>query len=285
MGERMCGGTPGEHPVRVVAVTGGKGGVGKTNVSINLAVALAQRGRQVMVLDADLGLANVDVLLDLHPASTLVDVLAGRCRLAEIVIDGPAGVQVVPGASGAAGMADLSPAVHGGLIRAFSELTTGLDVLIVDTAAGVGSSVLSFARAAQELLVVVRDEPASVADAYALIRLLSQGGVRRFHLVTNMTREPSEGPVLATRLTAQCDRSLDVVLEHLGDVPYDDALRRAVQRRSAVVELYPRSPAACALRELATRVDAWPLPNLPSGHVQFFFERLLGSARTQKEFV
>lgn len=273
------------RPVRVVAVTGGKGGVGKTNVSVNLGVALAQRGRSVLLLDADLGLANIDLLLGLRARWNLSHVIAGERELAETIVTGPAGLRVVPGASGVAGMADLPAAVHAGLIRAFSEVGADVDVLLVDTAAGVGNGVLSFARAAQEILVVVCDEPTSVADAYALIKLLAHCGVRRFHLVSNMTRELHEGPALAARLSAVCDRYLDVVIEYLGEVPYDDAVRRAVQQRRAVTDLYPRAPAARALRALAARIDAWPVPNQPAGHVQFFFERLLGATQLSRETV
>jgi flagellar biosynthesis protein FlhG len=274
----------GARPVRVVAVTGGKGGVGKTSVAVNLGVALAQRGHAVMLLDADLGLANVDLMLGLRPRWTLADVVSGERSLAEVVISGPAGLRVVPGASGSMGMADLPAAVHGGLIRAFGEFSADLDVLLVDTAAGVSGGVLSFARAAQELIVVVCDEPTSIADAYALIRLLSQSGVRRFQALANMTREPHEGPALAARLSAVCERYLDVVIDYLGEVPHDDAVRRAVQQRRAVVDLYPTSAAGQAFASLAGRVDAWPVPNLPAGHVQFFFERLLGAALAPREF-
>jgi flagellar biosynthesis protein FlhG len=264
------------RPVQVIAITGGKGGVGKTNVSVNLGVALAQRGRSVMLLDADLGLANVDVLLNLKPRFTLEHVLAGERELAEVIVDGPAGLRIVPAASGVAGMADLAPAVYGGLIRAFGQLAVDLDVLLVDTAAGVSEAVLSFARAAQEVLVVVCDEPASLADAYALIKLLStRHGVSRFHVLCNMVRRSRDGRELFGKLLAVCDQYLDVVLEFAGAVPFDDYLRRAVQARQPVLEAYPRSPSAHALRQLAEQVERWPRARGVRGHVEFFFERML----------
>ena len=264
------------RPVQVIAITGGKGGVGKTNVSVNLGVALAQRGRGVMLLDAALGLANVDVLLGLKPRWTLAQVFGGERELEEIIVQGPAGLRIVPAASGVAGMADLPASVYGGLIQSFGQLAVDLDVLLVDTAAGVSEGVMSFARAAQEVLVVVCDEPASLADAYALIKLLStQHGVSRFRVLANMVRRARDGRELFGKLLSVCDRYLDVVLDFVGVVPYDDYLRKAVQRRQSLMEAFPRSPAAFALRQLAEQVEHWPRARGASGHLEFFFERML----------
>lgn len=266
-------------PVQVIAITGGKGGVGKTNVSVNLGMALAQRDLGVMLLDADLGLANVDVLLGLKPRWTLADVLAGERELEEVIVHGPAGLCIVPAASGVAGMADLPPSVYGGLIQAFGQLAVDLDVLLVDTAAGVSEGVMSFARAAQDVLVVVCDEPASLADAYALIKLLNtQHGVSRFRVLANMVRRARDGRELFGKLLSVCDQYLDVVLEFAGVVPFDDYLRKAVQRRQAVVEAFPRSPAAFALRQLAQQVEQWPRAPGARGHLEFFFERMVQPA-------
>jgi len=179
------------HPVQVIAVTGGKGGIGKTNVSVNLSLALADMGRRVVLLDADLGLANVDVLLGLKPKATLADVLEGKCDLRDVMVTGPGGIRIVPAASGAANMVSLSPQQHAGLIQAFSEIGDNIDVLVVDTAAGIGDSVVSFVRAAQEALIVVCDEPTSITDAYALIKLLNRDhGMTRFRVLANMVGTP-----------------------------------------------------------------------------------------------
>jgi flagellar biosynthesis protein FlhG len=148
--------------VKVIAVTGGKGGVGKTNVSLNTAIAMGQQGQRVLVLDADLGLANCDVMLGLRVEKNLSHVLSGECELDEILVEGPAGIKIVPATSGSQSMVELTPAEHAGLIRAFSELNTQFDVLIVDTAAGISDMVLSFSRAAQDVMVVVCDEPTSI---------------------------------------------------------------------------------------------------------------------------
>ncbi len=276
--------TSANRPVRVIAVASGKGGVGKTNVSVNLSVAMAQVGRNVMLMDADLGLANVDVLLGLQPRRNLSHVLAGEVGLEEILVDGPTGVSIVPAASGVAGMADLEPAEHVGIIRAFSEMTRPLDVLIVDTAAGLHDSVISFCRAVQEVLVVVCDEPASITDAYALIKVLSRDhGVSRVRVLANMVRGPEEGRALFRKLTVVCDRFLEVILDHAGSIPYDDYLRKSVQRQKAVTESYPGSPSAKAFKELARKADTWPVPVGSSGKIEFFVERLVGSGSVDPE--
>ncbi len=264
------------NPVRVIAVTGGKGGVGKTNVSVNLAVALADEGKRVMLLDADLGLANVDVVLGLHPEHDLSDVLQGECSLEDAVVEGPSGILVVPGASGVQRMAELSEAEHAGLIRAFSDVGTDLDVLIVDTAAGISDTVVSFSRAAQEVVVVVCDEPASITDAYALIKLLNREyGVNRFQILSNMARSAQEGRDLYNKMCRVTDRYLDVMLTYMGSIPYDEYLRKAVRSQKPVVKAFPRSKATQTFKNLAKKADNWPMPSGVSGHLQFFVERLV----------
>ncbi len=265
------------HPVQVIAVTGGKGGVGKTNVSVNLSLALADLGRRVMLLDADLGLANVDVLLGLTPKRTLADVINGECDLKDVLIQGPGGIRIVPAASGTQSMVQLSPMQHAGLIQAFSEIGDNVDVLVVDTAAGIGDGVVSFVRAAQEVIVVVCDEPTSITDAYALIKLLNRDyGMNRFRVLANMAHSPQEGRNLFAKLTKVTDRFLDdVALQYLGAVPYDESVRKAVQKRRAVYEAFPRSKCSLAFKAIAQKVDSWPLPANPRGHLEFFVERLV----------
>jgi flagellar biosynthesis protein FlhG len=272
------------HPVQVIAVTGGKGGVGKTNVSVNLALALADLGRRVVLLDAALGLAKVDVLLGLTTKRTLADVIAGECDLRDVLIQGPGGIRVVPAASGTQSMVQLSSLQHAGLIQAFSELGDELDVLIIDTAAGIGDSVVSFVRAAQEVLLVVTDEPTSITDAYALIKLLNRDyGISRFRVLANMAHAPQEGRNLFAKLTKVTERFLDVALQYVGAVPYDEAVRKAVQKQRAVYEAYPRSKCALAFKAIAQKVDTWPLPATPRGHLEFFVERLISPASQSHE--
>jgi len=267
-----------QRPVKVIAVTGGKGGVGKTTISVNLAVAIATLGRDVMLVDADLGLANVDVLLGLHTRFHLGHVVAGECALEDAIVTGPHGLQIVPAASGLKRMASLSPAEHAGIIRAFSDLYHRIDVLVVDTAAGLSDSVLTFSQAAQHVVVVVCDEPASITDAYGLIKVLSrEHGVQRFQIVANQTRRSGEGPGLFQKISRVCDRFLNVTLEFAGSVPFDDYLRRAVQRQTAVVEAYPAANSSTALKNLAAKADKWSAPQGARGHLEFFVERMVGT--------
>jgi flagellar biosynthesis protein FlhG len=263
-------------PVQVIAVTGGKGGTGKSSVAVNLAISLAQSGRRTLLLDGDLGLANVDVLLGLAPRCTLEHVLRGERRLEEVVVESAAGVRVVPGASGVARLATLSSTEQAGLIQAFGALPGPLDVLVIDTAAGISETVLRFCQSAQQVLVVLRDEPASLTDTYALIKVLSRShGVRAFRVLANMTRAAGQGEALFRRLQRVTDRYLTVSLDYVGEVPEDGALQKAIQAQRAVVDLFPGSPAAQAFRKLAQTASRWPLPMGPSGRLEFFFERLL----------
>jgi flagellar biosynthesis protein FlhG len=267
------------RPVQVIAVTGGKGGVGKSNLSVNLSIALAELRRRVVLLDADLGLANVDVLLGLKADKNLADVLSGEYSLKEIMVTGPAGIKIVPASSGVQQMASLSRQQHAGLIHAFSELSHQLDVLIVDTAAGISDSVVSFVCASQEIIVVVCDEPSSITDAYALIKLLNtQYGQVRFRVIANMTRSTQEGISLFNKLNTVCERFLDVTLQYIGNVPFDEQVRKAVQKQQPVLTFAPQSKAAVAIRKIAAQVDRWPLPNGARGHLEFFVEQLLQAA-------
>lgn len=263
-------------PVLTIAVASGKGGVGKTNVSVNLSVAMARQGRRVLLMDADLGLANVDVMLGLQPKANLSHVLDGSCALEEVIITGPADLRIIPAASGVSRMADLSPAEHAGLIRAFGELRAPFDVLVIDTAAGVSDSVVSFTRAAQHVLVVVCDEPASITDAYALIKVLSKDhGIQNFHILANMVRGESQGRQLYGKLARVCDQFLDVVVRYLGAVPMDEKLRSAVQQQRCVVEVAPGAASARVFDRLSRIIADWNTPDGSRGHIEFFVERLL----------
>ncbi len=264
------------HSVQVIAVTGGKGGVGKTNVSVNLSTALAASGRRVVLMDADLGLANVDVLLGIKPRRNIADLLAGDCSLAEILVEGPSGLKVVPASSGTQSLVSLSAYEHAELVHAFSDIEDQLDILVIDTAAGISESVVSFVRAAQEVLVVVCDEPTSITDAYALIKLLNRDyGMNRFRVLANMVRSEQEGRHMFTKLTTVTDRFLDVALQYVGCIPYDELVRKAVQKQQPVFKAFPRSKSALAIGQLAQKVVSWPVLSAPRGHLEFFVERLV----------
>ncbi len=264
--------------VKVIAVASGKGGVGKSNISCNLSYQLAQLKRGVLLMDADLGLANVDVLLGLRPKHNLADVLEGVCRLEDIVLEGPGGIQVIPAASGLRQMADLSATDLAAIIQGISSLETPLDYLIVDTAAGIAESVVSFCQASQQVLVVVSDEPTSMADAYGLIKVLSRdAGIRHFQVVCNFSSSDLQARTVFSRLTEVTQRFLDVSLSYAGAIPRDEFLVKAVGRQQLVSKLYPNSESTLAFKRLAAQVESWPIPSAPAGHIAFFFERLLAA--------
>src|SRR5690606_33496491 len=171
------------------------------------------------------------------------------------------GLKIVPASTGVQRMASLSPAEHAGLIHAFNELSDQVDILVIDTAAGISDTVVSFVRAANEVIIVVCDEPSSVTDAYALIKLLNKEyGMTRFRVVANMTRTAQEGQLMFNKLNGVCERFLDVTLQFVGQVPFDENVRKSVQRQKALLEYAPNSKAAVAIRNLAQTVDRWPLP-------------------------
>ncbi|MGD8558347.1 MAG: MinD/ParA family protein [Gammaproteobacteria bacterium] len=265
-----------DKPVRVIAVTSGKGGVGKTSVSVNLGVSLAAMGKDVMLMDADLGLANVDVMMGLHPRFNLSHVISGERPLDDVLVDGPEGLKLVPAASGLHSMAQLGPAEHAGVIRAFSELNFPLDVLLIDTAAGITDNVIAYTKAAQEVIVVICDEPASITDAYALIKLLSnEYGLHRFRVVTNMVSSIQTGKELYRKILQVTDRYLDVALDFMGVIPNDEYLRKAIQRQKSVVDAFPRCKSSLAFKKLAQKADSWPMPASAGGRLEFFVERLI----------
>jgi len=275
-----------QSPVQVIAVTGGKGGVGKTTIAVNLAASLAGRGKQVMLLDGDLGLANVDVFLGLTPRLTLADVLAGNCTLEEILLEAPQGFKVVPAASGIAQLAELDTLTHLGLVRAFGDITSKVDVMVIDTAPGIAGSVLQFSQAAQQVLVVLCDEPASLTDAYALIKILSRDhGVKQFRVVVNQVRGRGMGQSLFQRFERVATRFLSVDLDYVGEIPEDAFLRRSIREQRPVVSAYPSAPASVALKTLAQRADNWPVADGPRGNVEFFVERLIRRPSVRLEVV
>ncbi len=269
----------GRRGPKILAVTSGKGGVGKTQVAMNLAVALAGRGQSTVLLDADLGLANVDVLLGLEAVSNLDHVLKGDRELADILLDGPAGLRIVPAATGVSRLADLSPGEIAGMLGLLSMLPDDLDAMVIDTAPGIGPGVLSFCAAASDVLIVLCDEPTALTDAYALIKVLArERGVKRFQILCNRVRHGLHGRALFEHFVAICDRFLDVSLCHLGSIPDDPAFEAALKERAAVVTSRPSSPSGAAFKELAERADKLNVLEASVGRPTFLVERTLAAA-------
>lgn len=265
-----------DSSVRVIAVTSGKGGVGKTNVSVNLATGLAKSGKKVMLMDADLGMANVDIMLGIRPEFDLYHVITGEKTLNEVVVEGPLGIKIVPASSGVGRMAGLSVTEHAGLIRAFSELDTDIDYMIIDVAAGISASVTSFSRACQDIIVTVCDEPASITDAYALIKVLNrEHRVNRFQILCNRVVDASHGRKLYATLAAVSDEFLDISLGYLGAIPEDSKLLEAVRMQTPVITQFPYSASGVAFQSLVSKVLSLPNQGESSGHLEFFIERVL----------
>jgi flagellar biosynthesis protein FlhG len=237
-----------------------------------------------MLLDADLGMANVDLMLGLRARFNLEHVIDGQCDLEDVILTAPGGLQVVPASSGSFSMANLGVASQAGLIHAFSELVQPLDVLLIDTAAGLGESVLTFTSAAQRVIVLVCDEPASITDAYGLIKVLSRRKAgAQVDIVANMTESASQGRELYAKLVRVSQRFLGIAPRYLGYVPQDDYLRRAVQKQMAVVQSYPSSPSARAFKKLAGEVDKWARIDGAGGGLEFFVERMIGAEALRQE--
>ena len=274
----------GHGPVQVIAVTGGKGGTGKTNVAVNLAHALARVGRRTMLLDADLGMANVNVLLGLTPVRTLFDVVSGNCQIEDIIMTVDDELMIVPAASGMRQLASLDCRECAGLVRAFSDLERPLDTLVVDTATGISECVASFCRAANEIIVVVGNERASLHDSVAQIEMLSaEFGINRFRILANMVDGACDGRALFGRMLAEFSDNHTQVLSYAGFVPRDECLVDALNARTSVVSAFPRSRSSMALLNLARQVLSWPQPVQAGGHVEFFVERLIQNENSGME--
>lgn len=264
--------------VNVLAVTGGKGGVGKTNIAINLAVALADLQRKVMLLDADLGLSNVDVMLGLRARKNLYHVLQNECGIEDIIIPGPHGIQIIPAASGVSEMANLSVQEHMGIIDSISEFNPSLDYFIIDTAAGISNSVSLLTHLANTILIVVCDEPASLADAYALIKVLSKKGVKqKFQIIANMVESSAHGERLFFQLEKVSNHFLEASLEYCGYIPNDKYVRKAIKKQQSVIDAYPASRSSLGFARLAREINSKPKEINASGAVELFLERQLSN--------
>ncbi|MEX2673569.1 MAG: MinD/ParA family protein [Phycisphaeraceae bacterium] len=241
---------------RIMAVTSGKGGVGKTNLSVNLAVRLATMGRRVVLLDADLGLANADVLLNLSIRANLAHVIAGRKNIDQAMVEAPGGFTLVPGASGLAQMANLAPDERRRLMAMMRDLATNHDLVIIDTGAGIGPNVLSFLLAADELLVVTTPEPTSITDAYALIKAVARQRENiPVSLLVNMVRDRAEGRQVYERINAVCKRFLNMTLSDAGHVVSDARVPQGVRRRTPFIIDTPDAPASLCIGQLAHKLD------------------------------
>ena len=262
--------------IEVIGIASGKGGVGKTTLSSNLAVALTMMGKNVMLLDADLGLANAQIALGCQTPYNLSHVIAGEKSLKEIIVTSRQGVKLVPGASGVFQMAGLSAPMTAGIVQAFSELDEDIDYLIVDTAAGISPSVLSFMEACQRRFVVVKDEPSSIADAYGIVKVMTRDlGLDEVYLVPNMVDSQAAGAQLFRRVNEVCLRFLNTSLQYLTSIENDELVLAALKKYQSVLEFAPGSAGARDFRRLADAITHLPEIGNASGGLQFFMERMV----------
>lgn len=278
-GAAVARAVPRRAPVRTVAVAGAKGGVGKSVIAANLAVALGRAGHRVLLFDADLALGDAARLLGAVRRGDLCDVLDGRAGLDDLVVAGPPGVSVIPSSDGDPRLSHLSRMDQASLVALFGEMDTTADILLVDTPSGLSDAALCPAGAAREVLVVTGPEPAALDDAAALVHALAtRYRTHRFRVLANGTRCASHGLDVYAALAARVDPGADLLLDHAGTVPHDSKLVEAIVRGTSVMEAFPGAPSALAFGRLAARVARWPRPTTPAGHIEYFVERLIQAA-------
>jgi len=266
----------------VLSVTSGKGGVGKTNMSVNLAYSLSAAGKKVVLLDADLGLANVDVILGLAPQYNLFHLFHEDMTLDRILFETPYGFRILPASSGVSDMVNLDKGQKLDLLDAMDSLEDNVDYLIVDTGAGINDNVLYFNLAVQERLLVITPEPTSLTDAYALIKVLKlHHGVERFRVLVNMVKDVNMAREVYLKLLHACDHFLDgISLDLVGFVPYDQNVRNAVIAQTPFCHKFPKTPASVAVRQTAQKVKNWQVTPNTDGNIKFFWKKLLFQERS-----
>ena len=261
---------------RVIAITSGKGGVGKTSIVGNLGYAFAKLGKKVLILDADLGLGNLDVLLGLAPKYNLSHVILGERKIDEILVQGPGKMNILPASSGIQELTNLNKDQKIEILTQLDLLIDSVDVLFIDTAAGISSNVMDFNATAQEVVVVVSPEPTSITDAYALMKVLSlKYSGKACKLIVNMVRRPEEGREVFRQLQIVTDRFLDITIEYLGYVLFDGKVTKGVKTQKIVSELYPDTPASRCFADISRKIANMSPLNLPKGGSNLFWRHLV----------
>ncbi|PID72043.1 MAG: flagellar synthesis regulator FleN [Desulfobulbus propionicus] len=261
---------------RVFSITSGKGGVGKTAVVANVAVLLAQMGQRVLILDADLGLANIDVVFGLAPGHNLNHFFSGEQELKDILVEGPAEIKILPAGSGVQRFTRLETAEKLRLLDALDAMHNDFDFVLIDTEAGISENVTYFNTAAHEILVVTTPDPTAITDAYALMKLLStQYHEKHFNLIVNFIKNEEEALDVYRKLTMVANRYLDIAIDYMGSVPRDKMMIDAIRKQQVMVDLFPESKTSAAFAALARSLMQEPQSLEPKGSIQFFWKRLL----------
>ena len=282
---RLVGRTPPPEPtaareaLRVIAVTSGKGGVGKTNLSANLAVLAARMGKRVLILDADLGLANVDIIFGIKPMRHIGDLLHEGVLAADVLAEAAPNIHILPAGSGVQRLTELDRKDKLRLVATLDALEERFDLVIIDSGAGIGDNVLFFVGAAQEVVLVLSPEPTSLVDAYAVVKVLSQqAGIRNFAVVINPVVDEMPARDMFQKLSAVTGRFLTAKLRHLGYIPRDENVHRAVMAQRPVVDLFPMAPASRAIVDVAARLFSEPAPQILEGGMKVMWQRLMREA-------
>ena len=266
----------GTTATRVFSITSGKGGVGKTAVVANLAVLLARLGKRVLILDADLGLANIDVVFGLAPEHNLNHFFTGEQDLETILADGPEGIKILPAGSGVQRFTRLDSEQKMRLLEALDAMHNDFDFVLIDTEAGISENVTYFNTAAHEILVVTTPEPTAITDAYALMKLLSnQYHEKHFNLIVNFIKNEEEALDVYRKLTMVANRYLDISIDYIGSIPRDKLMVEAIRKQQVLVQLFPDSKTSQAFEALARSIIQEPQTLEPKGSIQFFWKRLL----------
>lgn len=266
-----------QKSTQVIGVASGKGGVGKTSIASNLAVSLVMRGHKVMLFDADLGLANAQLAFGCTAEFNFSHVLSGEKTLAEIIVTTRQGVRLVPGASGIQQMASMGALESAGIVQAFSLLDEEIDFFIIDSAAGISDSVVTFMQAAQKRFIVLRDEPSSIADAYGMIKVLARSHMlEEIYLLPNMVESQAAGQALHRRVSDVCERFLGISVKYLHSITLDEHMLSAIRAYQSVLEFAPGGNAARDFRQMAVATESLASADTASGGIQFFVERLTG---------
>jgi flagellar biosynthesis protein FlhG len=261
---------------KVISVTSGKGGVGKTAVVANIGVCLARSGNTVLILDADLGLANMDVVFGLTPSYNLNHFFSDEADLESIMVKGPHDIRILPAGSGLQSFIQLESDHKLKLLDGLDSLAVEFDYLLIDTEAGISENVTYFNTAAQEIILVTTPDPTAITDVYALMKLLStRYHEKHFNLVVNMVSSEDEALDVYRKLSIVSNRYLDISIDYLGSIPTDKQMSEAIRKQQAIVELFPSSFSAAAFQDLAERLAAMTTRRYPKGSVQFFWKQLL----------